>query len=78
MDQDAEKIHQVVNLIKYILLFIGLFLILIRVDTYLRQKAIDECGKLSRYETTDKNAKVSYPVIDFYNSCLSDKGIKKS
>lgn len=77
MEQETLKVRYAVNLIKYVILLIGLFLVLMRVDTFLKQKAIDECGKLSKYETTDKNAKVSYPVIDFYNSCLKDKGVNK-
>jgi hypothetical protein len=77
MDQNNLKIQEVVKLIGYILLFAISFLTLMRIDSYLHYKAIDECGKVSKYETTDKNARVSYPVIDIYEKCLKDKGIKK-
>lgn len=64
--------------IGYIILFVAFYFALTRVDTYLRYKAIDDCAKVSRYETSDKNAKVSYPITDMYNTCLAEKGIKRS
>lgn len=59
-----------------IALFIGLLFSLKRVDSYLRIRAVEECGKVSRYEKTitDENAKASYPVVDVYKTCLKDKG----
>lgn len=78
MDSDKAKIQIAVTFIGYILLFAGLFLALGRVDTYLKYKAIDDCGQISRYQTKDKNATVTYPITDMYESCLKDKGVKKS
>ncbi|MBI2443339.1 MAG: hypothetical protein HYV40_05555 [Candidatus Levybacteria bacterium] len=77
MESDKTKIHVAVTFIGFILLFVGLFLVLMRVDTYLRYKGIDDGAKISRYETTDKNAKVTYPITDMYESCLEEKGNSK-
>ena len=50
-----------------------------RADTYLRLKAVDDCGRISRYEknVTAEDAKVSYYLDDFYKQCLKDKGMMK-
>ncbi len=77
MNTDKAKIHLAVTFIGYFLLFLGFYLALMRIDTFLRLRAFDDCGKLSRYETTEKTAHFSYPVLDIYNSCLKDKGINK-
>lgn len=61
-----------------IVVLLGVFLMMLRVDRYIKVKAIDECAKISKYEktVTAENAKVSYPLADVYQSCLKDKGIK--
>lgn len=61
-----------------ILIFVSVFMSLQKVETYLRYKAIDDCGKIARYEATlpDENARVLYPLDDIYKSCLKDKGIQ--
>ncbi|MDO8497528.1 MAG: hypothetical protein Q7S61_03210 [bacterium] len=48
-----------------------------RVDQYLKQNAVDECAKVSRYEKTitAENVKLYYPLADVYKNCLKDKGI---
>ncbi len=57
------------------LTFFGLILALQRVDTYLRIKAVDECGLVSRFETNASNGDhTSVPIADSYNACLKDKG----
>jgi len=75
--KDKLNIQTVIKVIGYIVLFFAFYLVLMRVDTYLRQKAIDDCAKISRYETSEKTASFSYPVLDIYNKCLVDKGVKK-
>ncbi|OGK09970.1 hypothetical protein A2767_01860 [Candidatus Roizmanbacteria bacterium RIFCSPHIGHO2_01_FULL_35_10] len=56
-------------------LLIGLNLILQRADNYLKIKAIDDCGRMTRFEQqNDDKSKVSYPVIDQYEDCIKKKG----
>ncbi len=62
--------------ITLVVVFISLILVLLRVDTSMQNKAIDECGKISIYsQTLDNNIKVTYPVQDIYNACLKKKGL---
>lgn len=67
----------VVIVMAIILLFVGFYLTLMRVDTYLRNSAIDHCAALSTYEKNDKaqSAIISYPIQDVYENCLTRKGI---
>lgn len=67
----------VVIVMAIILLFVGFYLTLMRVDTYLRNLAIDQCAALSQYEKNDKaqSAIISYPIQDVYENCLKRKGI---
>ena len=75
MSSTMNNIHSVLNtLIVVIFMAIALFLTLSKADNYLRIKAVDDCGKISRYEANLNNAKVSYPLVDVYKSCLKDKG----
>jgi hypothetical protein len=64
------------RVILVVTILIIVYLTLLRVDKFLKIKAIDDCGKISKYEKTipEENAKVSYPVLDQYKSCLKDKG----
>lgn len=52
------------------------FMAFARVDTYLKIKAVDDCGKVAQYEKTiaAESAKATYPVLDAYKNCLKDKG----
>ena len=61
-----------------VIVLLGLFLVMLRFDRYLKIKAIDDCARISKYEknVTEENAKVTYPLADVYQSCLKDKGIK--
>lgn len=68
----------ILKIISYILLslaFIGVFLLF---TTYLRNQAINDCAKISKYtkQVVEDSATVEYPVNDFYTQCLKDKGIK--
>lgn len=58
-----------------VIAFVAFYLALIRVDSLIRNHAIDECGKLGRQEQTTNNLNVSYPLSDIYESCLERKGI---
>ncbi|MBI3984453.1 MAG: hypothetical protein HY344_00715 [Candidatus Levybacteria bacterium] len=73
---DSRQI--IFRIINYILFVISFALIFWLVFLYVKNQAIDECAKASKYttEVTAENATVSYPVIDFYNKCLEDKGIR--
>ncbi|MEK7605079.1 MAG: hypothetical protein AAB478_01000 [Patescibacteria group bacterium] len=67
----------VVALLGIILLFVSIYLGFLRIDTYLRNAAIDTCAAASRYEKNDKaqNAVIAYPIQDVYENCLKRKGI---
>ncbi|GIV44981.1 MAG: hypothetical protein KatS3mg035_2104 [Bacteroidia bacterium] len=62
--------------ITLLLLFVAFYLGLMRVDAYLRNRAVDECGKISKFEKKDttQSAIISYPVADVYQDCLKRKG----
>ncbi len=62
--------------IAMLLLFAAFYLGLMRVDVYLRNSAVDECGRMSKFEKRDnsQNAIISYPVADVYQDCLKRKG----
>ncbi len=70
-----QVIFKVLN---YILVLAALIVSFWLFYTYIKNQAIDECAKASKYttEVEGQNATVSYPVIDFYNKCLEDKGIR--
>lgn len=63
----------------FLLVFAILFLLLQRVDTYIKYKGIDDCGKISRYEKVDQanNFKVYYPLQNVFNECMKQKGLSK-
>lgn len=67
----------VVILMAIVLLFVGFYLTLMRVDTYLRNSAIDQCAAQSKFEKNDKaqSAVIAYPIQDVYENCLKRKGI---
>ena len=77
MDQERAKIEAAIKFIGLVLLFIAVYLTLSKVESYLRYKAIDDCGKISKYVTVDGKNTISYPIADVYNSCLEDKNLKK-
>ena len=47
-------------------------------NMYIKNQAIDGCAKNSSYSINlpTEGARVTYPVMDAYNQCLKDKGIK--
>ncbi len=63
-------------LLLVIFLFVGLFLILGKVDKYLKIMAVDQCAKVSNYQiyNAKDQSRASYPVVDVYKTCLKDKG----
>ncbi len=63
-------------IIASVLLFLAILMALVRVDYFLKIKAIDDCARISRYEkdNPDERAKITYPLGDVYKSCLKDKG----
>lgn len=79
MDKSSNIGSNLVRIIGYILFFAAFFLLLMRVDVFLKNQAIDECGRIATYERNiaSENAKVSYPVTDRFEDCLLKKGIVK-
>lgn len=71
-------IASAVKLVGFILLSIILYLALLRVDIYLKDKAINDCGQISRFEKriSDQNITVYYPEPDVYKQCLNRIGVK--
>lgn len=54
---------------------VAVYLTLQKVDKFLQIKAVDDCGKISRYEVSpDEKTKITYPLGDVYKQCLKDKG----
>lgn len=66
---------QILGLVKYIVLLVVLSLILSRIDLFLKNKAINDCSKISRFEKTDGGTKIAYPLQDLYKECLKQKGL---
>lgn len=58
-----------------ILVFIAFYLVLMRVDNYLKYSAIDGCARSARFERREGNGIISYPIDAFYKDCLAKKGI---
>ena len=78
VQNNQEAIARTTNAILLIVfLSVALFFTLQRVDGYIKNKAIYECGLISKFEQSDDktNTKVSYPVADIYKQCLKNKGI---
>jgi hypothetical protein len=59
-------------------IIMSLLICLPRVDSFLRNQAVDQCEKNSRYEKTvaADSAKLITTVNDTYNTCLRNKGYK--
>lgn len=66
------------KIINSILIFVAIILFALLANTFIRNQAIDQCAKSSTYEKNlvSEDAKVTYPVIDIYEQCLKQKGIK--
>ena len=62
----------VVILLGMILSFVAFYLGLTRVDTFLKNDAINSCAASSRFQKDDKglSAVISYPIQDVYQDCL--------
>lgn len=71
-------IKPILSLCFALLIGIAVFLVLMRVDVYLRNQAIDACAINGTYEVIDgkTKAKISYPLPDVYQACLKLKNIK--
>lgn len=54
------------------------YLTIPRLDQYLKNRAVDECSGVSRYERTisDEGVHVFSPDNTVYKACLKDKGYK--
>ncbi len=56
--------------------FISFLFVLFHIDTYMKYKAINDCGSISKFEQAlPNNIKVTYPVQDIYQDCLKEKGL---
>lgn len=77
MENNTTPMYNKVNgVIAAIVIMIFAYLSLMRIDKFLKIKAVDDCANASRYERTipAEQAKVTAPVMDQYKSCLKDKG----
>lgn len=63
-------------IIAMLTVIVVVFIANMQIGSYLKERAIDNCGRISRYQTTlaDQNATVWYPIEDIYKQCLRDKG----
>ncbi len=70
------KIQKIIITIVWLAFLAGaLFLALQRFDSFLKLKAMGDCGQSSHYQVKDKSgALVSYPVKEVYEKCLKEKG----
>lgn len=70
----------VATTIRFVITMIGMIIVVLianmQIGSYLKERAIDNCGRISRYQTVlpDQNATVWYPIEDMYKQCLRDKG----
>lgn len=66
-----------VTFIGLLLAFLAFYLLLTRVDAYLKFKAADQCARVSRVEKSDgAGGKLTYPVQEIYSDCIKRAGIK--
>ena len=59
-----------------VVIAVGIYATLERVDKYLEFKARADCAAMSKFQITipTDNTVVSYPVEDVYRQCLDEKG----
>ncbi len=75
MEQKNTMFDSIVKLIGIFAISAVAYLGFMRIDTFLRNQAVNECGHVARYEKTlEDKAKVIYPMTDIYQTCLKDKG----
>ncbi len=75
--RNTDNVSKTANvLLVIIFLSVALFFGLKRIDLSLRETAVDNCSRISRFEQTLNNnaTKVSYPLVEVYKQCLNDKG----
>lgn len=75
---EQEYLSRTANVfITSIVLLIAVFLVVARIDTYLKIKAVHECGQVATYTKTihAENVQVKAPLTDAYKTCLLDKGV---
>lgn len=75
MNSQDNIFQKATALVIVVLIFIAFYLTLSRVDSFIRNQAIDECAKFGRQEQVTDGLKVSYPLADIYETCLERKGI---
>lgn len=74
--QNQMSVQAVGSVVTAVVIAIFGWFVLTRVDTYLRIKAVDDCGNRAKFEREDPDlrAKITYPLGDEYKACLKDKG----
>lgn len=77
MQSEVVSPKIVLSFVAIVVLFIAFYMGLTRVDTYLRNSAVDACAKQSNFTKHDKkqSADISYPIQDVYQACLKKKGL---
>jgi len=62
-------------IVSVLLAAVILFLLVSRVDKFLKIKALDDCARITKYEVTEQGgAKVTMPIEDAYKNCVKEKG----
>lgn len=74
---NSQVSNIVLKVITIFAFFVIVFMVLAKIDMYIRFQGIDQCGRISRFEQVDtrNNAKAVYPIADVYKECLSKKGL---
>lgn len=76
MENRSNALPAIAQIITVIAFGVIAFFCFQRIDKYMRIKAVDDCGRVARYERTvkEEGAVVTYPLTDMYQACLQDKG----
>jgi len=76
MNRTILNILGVTLIIALAAIFISAFMFVVIENKKADDEARYNCALISKYEVEDKQAKVSYPVKDVYEDCLTEKGLK--
>ncbi|MBI2051842.1 hypothetical protein HYT33_03725 [Candidatus Roizmanbacteria bacterium] len=71
-----ERSNMLSSFILGAVILVAVFLVLSRIDAFLRLKAFNDCALNSRYEKEfpKEGVRVSYPATELYRKCLKERG----
>lgn len=75
--RNTDNLAKTANVMIFVIfLFVALFLSLGRIDRAQRERALDNCARISRFEAQidGGKSKATYPIADVYAKCVKDKG----